>query len=132
MWYYLFNIRLQENQYVLADSLWSNPFDEQPNKDSTYLSYHSSDKDDSQIKGKPDEPKANDFIACSIMLADIKIVRSRTVYSLITLISEVSGFADVFIVGGTFLFGSFYTPFFMEVSLVKHCSPIQFPKRKKQ
>ena len=40
-----------------------------------------------------------------------KVIRSRTVYDVITFISEVSGFADIFFVSATFFFGLLYTPY---------------------
>jgi len=38
-------------------------------------------------------------------LSDEKNIRTRTVYDLITLIAEVSGFADLFVLGFGFLIG---------------------------
>jgi hypothetical protein len=61
----------------------------------------------------------NIVLAYELSLHDIKTFRSRTVYSLITLISEVSGFADIlFIVAGIFL-KTFYTPRKLEASLLE-------------
>ena len=62
-------------------------------------------------------------------LADTKKIRSRVVYDLITLVSEVSGFNDLFVVGFGFIF-SFYTPVLLGVSLVKHTSPVELPHSK--
>lgn len=45
-----------------------------------------------------------------MFLSDKKFVRSRTVYDLITLIAEVSGFADLFVLGFGALIGLIYSP----------------------
>jgi hypothetical protein len=44
-------------------------------------------------------------------LEDTFVSRSRTVYDVITLVSEVSGFADIFFVVITYVLGILYTPF---------------------
>ena len=60
-------------------------------------------------------------------LSDTKHIRSRVVYDIITLVSEVSGFNDLFAVGLGFAF-SFYTPVMLELSLIKHMSPVKLPQ----
>ena len=46
-----------------------------------------------------------------------EIIRSRTVYSLITMISEVSGFADIFMVTASFLLSTLVTPYVLQANL---------------
>jgi len=51
------------------------------------------------------------------------VIRTRSVYNIITLISEVSGFADIFYIGIGFILGTFYTPFLLEAALQNHMGP---------
>jgi hypothetical protein len=41
-------------------------------------------------------------------IGDNKVIRSRRVYDLITMIAEMSGFADIFMVTAGFYFGIFH------------------------
>ena len=50
-------------------------------------------------------------------LSGTKIVRTRIVYNVLTLLSEVSGFADVVIVASQFLMTTLYTPYMMKYRL---------------
>ena len=50
-------------------------------------------------------------------LADTKNIRAREVYSMITLIAEVSGLADVFVITASFAFALLYTPYMCEIYL---------------
>jgi hypothetical protein len=66
-------------------------------------------------------------------LDDTKVLRGRNVYDIITLISEVSGLADIFFVGITFLLGIVYTPLLLEAALHEHMGPCiasKVPKKK--
>jgi hypothetical protein len=56
------------------------------------------------------------------------MLRGRKVYDLITLVSEVSGLADIFFVTVSFLLGVFYTPFLLKAALLKHMGPVILPK----
>ena len=58
-------------------------------------------------------------------------MRGRRVYDIITLVSEVSGLADIFFVTITFLLGLLYTPFLLEAALHEHMGPCVAPKTKK-
>jgi hypothetical protein len=64
-------------------------------------------------------------------LDDTKILRGRRVYDIITLVSEVSGLADIFFVSITFLIGIVYTPLLLESALHEHMGPCVAPKIKK-
>lgn len=59
----------------------------------------------------------------NIALSQTKTLRGRKVYDVITLISEISGLADMLFVAATFLLGIFYTPFLVEAALHKHMGP---------
>ena len=49
-----------------------------------------------------------------------KTLKSRTVYNLIDLISEISGFADIlFVIAGMF-FSFYYSPRILEARLLEH------------
>jgi len=71
------------------------------------------------------------FIA-EIKLDDTKTIRSRTVYDIVTFFSEVSGFADIFFVFLTFLFGLLYTPYALEVALHEHMGRCITVKKKRK
>lgn len=53
-------------------------------------------------------------------LAENKIIRSRTVYSILTMVSEISGFADLLMVFTSIILGIVYTPFKLESALLEH------------
>ena len=57
------------------------------------------------------------------MASDTQKIRGRTVYDIITLISEVSGLADIFFITVTFLLGVLYTPLLLEADLHKYMGP---------
>jgi hypothetical protein len=59
-----------------------------------------------------------------------KVIRSRTVYDIVTFISEVSGFADIFFISATFFFNIFYTPYLLEAELHRHMGPCVIAKNK--
>ena len=63
------------------------------------------------------------MIRAEFQIADTKVIRTRGVYNIITLISEVSGFADIFYVGIGFILATFYTPFLLEAALHSHMGP---------
>ena len=64
-------------------------------------------------------------------LSDIKTFRTRIVYNLITLVSEVSGFADIlFVTSGILL--SFYVPRSLETFLIKNMGPVELTKSTKK
>jgi hypothetical protein len=60
-------------------------------------------------------------------LTDTKLLKARYIYSLVTMISEVSGWADIFVVTLTFLLGKFYTPLCLDTSIAKKVAPVRFP-----
>jgi len=63
------------------------------------------------------------LVQVKFKLGDKKVIRTRSVYKIITLISEVSGFADIFYIGISFILGTFYTPFLLEAALHNHMGP---------
>ena len=52
-------------------------------------------------------------------------------YDIITLISEVSGFADILMVTSMSLLGIFYTPKMIERAIAAHMGPVELPSSKK-
>ena len=68
------------------------------------------------------------FSSFTFVLSDKKTIKSRTVYNLITLISEVSGFADLFFVAAALFFYTFYTPRKLEAKLLEHVGLCELPK----
>lgn len=71
------------------------------------------------------------ILKLSAKLSDTKLIRSRTAYSFITLISEVSGFADIFIVGSTFWLGTYYTSLLQKQNLSEDLNTLHLLKKKK-
>jgi hypothetical protein len=55
-----------------------------------------------------------------LVLSDKKYIRTRTVYDLITLIAEVSGFADLFVIGFGSLIGLVYNPKALDSEVLNH------------
>ena len=72
------------------------------------------------------------YLFAYIAILDRKIERSRTVYDIITLIAEVSGFADIFMITLTFLLGLFHHPKMYESALIEHLETNVVIKKKKQ
>jgi hypothetical protein len=62
----------------------------------------------------------NFSFSCNLKLSSIKIERARTVYDIVALIAEVSGFADIFMVVCTALLGFFHHPKMYETALLQH------------
>ena len=60
-------------------------------------------------------------------LSEIKYIRNRTVYNVITLISEVSGFADVFMVFWMFVMSRFYVSPLMTYDLTRGVAKVDLP-----
>jgi hypothetical protein len=56
----------------------------------------------------------------NVRLTDKKIERTRTVYDIVALIAEVSGFADIFMVVCTALLGFFHHPKMYETALLQY------------
>jgi hypothetical protein len=63
-------------------------------------------------------------------ISDKKQIRTRTVYDVITLIAEVSGFADLFVLGFGSLFGLFYNPKAQDAEVLNRMK-FQVNKKKK-
>ena len=62
-------------------------------------------------------------------LSDVKYIRSRSVYSLITLISEVSGVADILFVASIFLMHNLYVDPQMAYTLAHSASSFSKPTK---
>ena len=52
------------------------------------------------------------------------ILRTRSVYDIVTLIAEVSGFADVFMITAAVLLKTFYQPKMLESALIQYMRPL--------
>ena len=61
-----------------------------------------------------------------VELDDRAYIRHRSVYDIITLISEVSGFADVLFVAASYLLGVLYTPYVVSSELFAHLGKKKF------
>jgi hypothetical protein len=63
-------------------------------------------------------------IGYTLKLSEAKIIRNRTVYSFLTMVSEISGFADLFVSFTCFIFGTFYSSILLETNLLNHMGPV--------
>jgi hypothetical protein len=95
----------------LSDTPFQNPWDESPDTEHEYLTIN-----------KVNEYLTEDLssFVMRFYLDDTKILRGRSVYDIITLVSEVSGLADIFFVGIAFVIGVLYTPLLLEAALHEH------------
>ena len=62
-------------------------------------------------------------------LSEAKYIRNRTVYNVITLISEVSGFADLLIVFWMFVMSTFYVSPLMTYDLTRGVTKVDLPTK---
>ena len=69
-------------------------------------------------------------LSAKLKLADSKFIKNRIVYNVITLVSEISGFADILMVIVAFFLGLLYTPRMLEAALISHMGPVQMPAKK--
>ena len=60
------------------------------------------------------------------------MLRGRTVYDIVELVSEVSGLGDIIFVSITFVFGVLYTPLLLDAALQEHMGPCVAPKTKRR
>ena len=74
----------------------------------------------------------NCIVYDNFRLSEIKYMRSRTVYSLITLISEVSGFADLLFVFWMFVMSTFYVSPLMRYDLTRGVTKVDLPIKHKK
>ena len=63
-------------------------------------------------------------------VAPTKLIKSRTVYNWITLLSEVSGFADILILFPSFALGIFYTPVLKNYAMARSAGMVDFPRKR--
>ena len=117
--------KLAVNSAVLADSPWQNPLNDGTAIEThQYLSLY-------ENLSVPNGGEKS-ILLYTFELADTQIIRSRKVYDMITLIAEVSGFADILLVGITSLLGLFFTPRLFDRALAQHMGPVEIPKQKKR
>ena len=74
-----------------------------------------------------DDFKKNRVLWYSFTLSEIKCMRSRTVYNVITLISEVSGFADLLFVFWMSVMSTFYVSPLMTYDLTRGVTKVDLP-----
>ena len=70
-------------------------------------------------------------MSLKIELSSDKSVKSRTVYNFITLISEVSGFADLVLVASTFFITRIFSPSGFESAIAKNVGVFSFASKKR-
>jgi hypothetical protein len=63
-------------------------------------------------------------------MSDKKTIRGRTVYDIVTLVAEVSGFADFFMIFFGFVMNVFVQPRSLESALLSHLKLQIQPKKK--
>ena len=89
---------VQVNEVTLIDNPWQNPYAEDITLKKSFLT----------AKDQKSSSVHFDALNFLVVLGDEKSIRGRQVYSLIELISEVSGLADI-LASGAGLFLTFYT-----------------------
>jgi NhaP-type Na+/H+ and K+/H+ antiporter len=67
----------------------------------------------------------NMLLRVTLCLSETIIIRNRTVYNITNMVSEISGFADLFIVFTSFILGLLYTPIKLKSELLKHMGPVE-------
>lgn len=112
------------NEVSLTDTPWQNPYDDAPGSYEIYLTTKSVTSEAEPSEGK--------LFNIRISLADTKLIKARIVYNIITLVSEISGFADILIVFVSFVLGLIYTPRMLEAALLRHMGPVELPSFNKQ
>ena len=101
------------NEVKLIDTPFQNPWKEQHDLITSFLT---SDK----TKVIKTNAESQELLLLEIYLSDTKLMRSRTVYDIVTLIAEVSGFADLFVLGFGALIGNFYNPKAIDTEIFNH------------
>ena len=114
-------VTLSVNNAVLIDSPWQNPFAESNSEHFQYLTIENLIN-----KEQTDKEKVFKF---NFFLDTKMYIRSREVSNLVTLIAEVSGFADMFMIFGTFCLG-ILNQARMKSVLAKYMGPLEYPNRK--
>ena len=91
------------NKVNLQDSPFKNPWNEEQGKQShQFLTYESNVQSSENILWT--------YANFRLELSRTKVIKGRQVYDIITLIAEVSGFADLFMVCSKFLLSSLIQP----------------------
>jgi hypothetical protein len=67
-----------------------------------------------------------------LYLSDQQIIRTRTVYDVITLIAEVSGFADLRVLGFGSLIGTLISPKLLQTELINQMQFSVLRKKKRK
>ena len=115
-------ISLVVNEVQLTDSPMQNPFDESPTLELRYFTIGA------EKKGQSTEDFTENVVLWQFFrLSEIKTIRNRTVYNVITLISEVSGFADILIVFWMFVMSRFYVSPLMTYDLTRGVAKVDLP-----
>ena len=123
-----YKIELAVNSATTSDDPLQNPFEETTTGEWEHLTVHRYEVVD--LTGSMAEQK--NFAKGSLRLADFMYVRQRIVYDFVTLVAEVAGFADLFLLGFGFLLGTFYQPYMLEASVLKHMGAVELPQSEKR
>jgi len=124
-----YKIELTPNSDSAADNYMQNPWEpEEITAEMDHLTVHKYEVVENRGALAVDEF----FAQGSLRLADFMYVRQRIVYDFITFVAEVCGFADLFMLGFGFLLGTFYQPYMMEASILKHMGAVKLPKSDKK
>ena len=107
----------------MSDSPWANPFSDSAQRTETLLSFENTVFANAY----------SDFIFWSeFAVSPRKFLKSRIVYSWITLLSEVSGFADIIIVLPSFILAMLYSGKQKEYQILQNLGSLPPTKAKKQ
>jgi hypothetical protein len=110
------------NEAQLTDSPWQNPYNTAPSDTRNYLTYDYTQSDDNL---KPERVSPGQLMTYHVCMKGKNYIHSRRVSDIITLVSEVSGFADFLFVSTAFLMGTFYVGPTMNHALVRHATRVK-------
>ena len=118
-----YKVEVNSNESTFMDNPFQNPYQEEATAEWEYLTVDKYEV----VKREGELANKELFVLGSVRLSDTKYIRQRIVFDIVTLIAEISGFADLFLVIIGFLMGTFYTPLMYDASLVKSMAPVNLP-----
>jgi len=118
-------VKVNQNSLKLQDNVFTNPFNDDAGSNvHEYLTLE-------QITQDSKATSKRVFLKIFISLSEERTIRARSVYDFITLVSEVSGFADLLIVFSTFSMTLLVAPSAYESSIVSHLGQIALVPKKR-
>lgn len=118
-------VKVNQNSLKLQDNVFTNPFNDDAGSNvHEYLTLEQITQDSKTVNNR-------NLLKIEITLSEERTIRARSVYDFITLVSEVSGFADLLIVFSTFSMTLLVAPSAYESSIVSHLGQIALVPKKR-